>query len=93
VLRGRDPVHESRAPASLLRALLDRDIMGDIGWHRRGIVVNHRVGTSFKGHERNGAKVESKLSHKSGIWWSAYNVQYRQCCSGEYLLAMQLMVQ
>jgi hypothetical protein len=93
VLHGRDPVHESRAPASLLRATLDRDIMGDIGWHRRGIIVNHRVGTSFKGHERNGAKVESKLSHKSGIWWSAYNVQYRQSCSGEYLLAMQLMVQ
>jgi len=49
VLHGRDPVHESRAPASLLRATLDRDIMGDIGWHRRGIIVNHRVGTPFKG--------------------------------------------
>ncbi len=44
-------------PPPLLRATLDRDIMGDIGWHGRGTIVYHRVGTSFKGHERNGAKV------------------------------------
>jgi hypothetical protein len=47
---------ESRSPPQILRATLDRGIMGDICWHQRSFIVHHCVDTSFTGHERNGAK-------------------------------------